>query len=474
MRGRSCPGSCVMGVGFGLIMAPSFATATHGVAPDDAGVASAMVNTSQQVGGSLGVALLSTLFADAVSELHGGGGNAGRPGAGRGRRARLLDRVLVGGRDPGAGAIVTALMFERRQETVAAPRAGRRGEPKPAVSITTMSVSNLTERLVAIDSVNPSLVPGGAGESEIAAFVADWARRAGLEADVLEATPGRPSVVVRARGTGGGRTLLLCGHLDTVTVEGMTDAPHTPRLDGDRLHGRGAYDMKAGVAAALIACREAAALGLAGDVVVAAVADEEHASLGVQEVLRSVQADAAIVTEPTELELVVAHKGFVWAEIEVTGVAAHGSRHELGVDAIVKSGPILSALGELDAALGERTHTLLGRGSVHASKIEGGEELSSYPARCVLGLERRTLPGDTARMSRPNWPCCSTAAERSTRSCGRAADALVRPPFEVPEDADVVTAVREAAAQVLGAAPPIGGVSYWADAAFIASAGSRP
>ncbi len=254
----------------------------------------------------------------------------------------------------------------------------------------------LLSDLVAIDSVNPSLVPGGAGESEIAAFVADWARRAGLEADVLEATPGRPSVVVRARGTGGGRTLLLCGHLDTVTVEGMTDAPHTPRLDGDRLHGRGAYDMKAGVAAALIACREAAALGLAGDVVVAAVADEEHASLGVQEVLRSVQADAAIVTEPTELELVVAHKGFVWAEIEVTGVAAHGSRHELGVDAIVKSGPILSALGELDAALGERTHTLLGRGSVHASKIEGGEELSSYPARCVLGLERRTLPGDTA------------------------------------------------------------------------------
>ena len=137
----------------------------------------------------------------------------------------------------------------------------------------------LLARLVAIDSVNPALVPGAAGETAIAAFIADWARTGGLEADVLEATPGRPSVVVRAPGSGGGRTLLLCGHTDTVGVEGMTD-PHEPRIDGDRLYGRGAYDMKAGLAAALVACREAAALGLAGDIVVAAVADEEHASLG--------------------------------------------------------------------------------------------------------------------------------------------------------------------------------------------------
>ena len=137
----------------------------------------------------------------------------------------------------------------------------------------------LISRLVAIDSVNPSLVAGGAGETEIAGFIAAWAHEAGLEADLLEETAGRPSVLVRARGTGGGRTLLLCGHIDTVNVEGMTD-PHARRVDGDRLYGRGAYDMKAGVAAALLAAREAARLGLAGDLVVAAVADEEHASLG--------------------------------------------------------------------------------------------------------------------------------------------------------------------------------------------------
>jgi acetylornithine deacetylase len=324
----------------------------------------------------------------------------------------------------------------------------------------------LTSRMVAIDSVNPSLVASGAGEAEMARFVADWARAAGLAVDVLEATPGRPSVVVRARGRAGGPTLLLCAHTDTVGIEGMAD-PHAPRLDGDRLHGRGAYDMKAGLASALLACREAAAAGLSGDVVVAAVADEEHASLGVQEVLGAVRADAAIVTEPTELELIVAHKGFVWAEIEVHGRAAHGSRPLEGVDAIVKTGPILTALGELDAALCERTHPLLGRGSVHASVIAGGSEMSSYPGRCVLGLERRTLPGETA---------ADIEAEVAGLIAGPDLEAtqrtlLVREPFEVPRDAAIVHSVRAAAAQVLGAPPALAGAPYWADAAFIAAAG---
>ena len=333
-----------------------------------------------------------------------------------------------------------------------------------------MRAADLLAAMVAIDSVNPSLVAGGAGEREIAAYVADWARAAGLEVEVLEATPGRPSVVVRALGMGGGRSLLLCGHLDTVGSEGMDDPG--VRVEGDRLHGRGAYDMKAGVAAALIACREAAGLGLAGDVVVAAVADEEHASLGVQEVLETVRADAAIVTEPTELEIVVAHKGFVWAEIEVTGRAAHGSRPHLGVDAISKTGPILTALGALDAGLGARTHPLLGRGSVHASVIRGGEELSTYPARCVVGLERRTLPGETP-------PSIEAELTSLLERCGRAdpeleaevRTLLFRDPFEVPREAEIVATVRAAATEVLGTPPAIGGASYWADAAFIASAG---
>jgi acetylornithine deacetylase len=329
----------------------------------------------------------------------------------------------------------------------------------------------LLSSLVAADSVNPSLVPGGAGEHEVATLIERWARGAGLETERLEETPGRPSVLVRARGTGSGRTLLLCGHIDTVSVEGMTD-PHAPRIDGDRLYGRGAYDMKAGVAAALLAAREASRLGLRGDVIVAVVADEEHASLGVQEALRRLSAEAAVVTEPTELELAVAHKGFVWSEIEVTGRSAHGSRPHLGVDAILKMGAVLGELEQLDRSLAQRTHPFLGRPSLHASLIEGGVELSSYPAHCKLGLERRTLPGETgpqieaeleSLLERCRWADPEFQASHRTL--------LVREPFEIDQDEELVTIVSQAAADVLGEPAPIGGASYWADAAFIAAAG---
>ncbi len=335
----------------------------------------------------------------------------------------------------------------------------------------TSDLTALLSSLVAIDSVNPSLARGGAGEARIADFIEGWAREAGLEAHRLEQTPDRPSVLVRASGTGGGRTLLLCGHIDTVNVDGM-EHPHSPRIDGDRLYGRGAYDMKAGVAAALMAARAAARLGLAGDVVVAAVADEEHASLGVQEALRHVAADAAVVTEPTELQLTVAHKGFVWSEIEVTGRSAHGSRPHLGVDAIVKMGAVLTQLGRLDRSLAGRSHPLLGHASVHASLIEGGVELSSYPATCTLALERRTLPGETGEQ-------IERELETLLQRC-RAADPallasqrtlLIREPFEIGEEEEFVTLVAAAAAEVLPAPAQIGGASYWADAAFIAAAG---
>ncbi len=332
-------------------------------------------------------------------------------------------------------------------------------------------VIELTRALVAIDSVNPSLVPGAAGESEAAAFVAGWAGDAGLEVELVEATPGRPSVVASAPGNGGGRSLLLCGHLDTVGA-GAMEAPFEARIEGDRLYGRGAYDMKAGVAAALVACRDAAQLDLAGDVVVAAVADEEHSSLGVQEVLATVGADAAIVTEPTEMEIAIAHKGFAWLEVEVQGRAAHGSRPQLGVDAIVKAGPVLTALGDLDERLGESRHPLLGRGSVHASLISGGNDLATYPARCTIGIERRTLPGEGAaeveRELAKLLGGCREADPLLETSCRTL---LVREPLETGEDEPVVATLRETAAEVLGSRPPLSGASFWADSAFIAGAG---
>ena len=281
-----------------------------------------------------------------------------------------------------------------RREPQRGSRPRARGGARPALGqaaraearmTMTDDVVELTSQLVAIDSVNPSLVAGGAGEAEIAALRRRLgARRTGWRPSVLEETPGRPSVIVRARGTGGGRTLLLCGHLDTVSVEGMAD-PHAPRVDGDRLYGRGAYDMKAGVAAALIACREAARLGLAGDVVVAAVADEEHASLGVQEALRSVRrrrgdrdrADRARARRRAQGLRLGRDRGR-------PARAAHGSRPHLGVDAIVKAGPGPDRARRARRGA-RRAHAPAARPRLACTPrlIEGGVELSSYPARCM-------------------------------------------------------------------------------------------
>jgi acetylornithine deacetylase len=334
--------------------------------------------------------------------------------------------------------------------------------------ITEADVERLVGALVAIDSVNPELVPGGAGEDEIARFTAAWMEDAGLAVEVVEAAPGRPSVVGTVRGKGGGRSLLLCGHLDTVGVEGMAD-PHLPRVRDGRLYGRGGYDMKGGVAACMLAAAALARDGLAGDLVVAAVADEEHSSIGIQAVLERVRADAAVVTEPTSLDVVVAHKGFAWWEISAAGRAAHSSQPHLGVDAIAAMGPVLTALADLERSLAGNRHELLGPGSVHASLIEGGRELSSYPDRCTLSIERRTLPGEDAPQLDAELAGLVAAGDGAAQLSGRTT--LVRDPFEVAPQEPIVTLLRATVAEQLGREPNVRGHSAWMDAAFIAAAG---
>lgn len=318
----------------------------------------------------------------------------------------------------------------------------------------------LTAQLVAIDSVNPDLIPGAAGEREVAGFVAGWLADAGLDVDLHEAAPGRPNVIAVARGTGGGRSLLLNAHLDTVGVAGMTD-PFAGRVAQGRLHGRGAGDMKGPLAAIMLVGAAAARAGLRGDVLVTAVADEEVGSLGTEEVVRRVRADAAIVAEPTEEVVAVAHKGFVAFEIETAGRAAHGSRPDLGIDAIAAMGPVLTGIAELDARLraGPR-HPLLGTGSIHASVIEGGQEYSSYPARCLLKGERRTIPGETIALVRSELE--AVVGERDAR----VELPFWRGPFATSAEEPVVRALRRAT----GAAD-VGGVAFWADSALLAAAG---
>jgi acetylornithine deacetylase len=325
------------------------------------------------------------------------------------------------------------------------------------------AVAELLSQLVAIDSVNPDLVPGGAGEAAIAAFVAAWLERAGLDVTVDEVAPGRANVVARAAGTGGGRSLLLYAHMDVVGVEGMRD-PFSPRIDAGRLYGRGGFDMKGGLAANMLVGARVAGAGLRGDVIVTGVCDEEYASIGCEALAERVWADAAVVTEPTGLEVCVAHKGFLWLEVETTGVAAHGSRPDLGVDAIAAMGGVLTGIERLAAALAAGpAHPLLGPGSVHASLIEGGRELSSYPDRCRLTLERRTIPGETrAQVEAEIRAVAGDAAVRTT---------FERAPFEVDPQAAIVQAIRGHAAAVLGHDPAVVGHSAWMDAAVLSAAG---
>jgi acetylornithine deacetylase len=333
-------------------------------------------------------------------------------------------------------------------------------------------VAGLTAQLVAIESINPDVVSNGSGEGEIARFVVEWCERAGLETTLIEPAPGRPNVVAVARGSGGGGTLILNAHTDTVGVAGMTD-PFEARLDGGRLYGRGTYDMKGSLAACMLAAAEAARRGLRGDVVLTAVCDEEFASVGTEAVAASIRADAAIVTEPTEMQLAIAHRGFVCFEIETIGRAAHGSRPHLGIDAIAKMGRVLVGIEELDRELrAHPTHARLGSGSVHASLIEGGQEYSSYPARCLLQAERRTIPGETAELAEGEIRDILSASGRDDPEfSGEVRVVASREPFEVAEDAELVEIVRRSGTSVTGVEPDVVGVSFWADSALLAASG---
>jgi len=334
------------------------------------------------------------------------------------------------------------------------------------------AVAELAAQLVAIESINPDVVVGGSGELALARFVAGWCERAGLETTLDDLAPGRANVIAVARGSGGGRSLMLNAHMDTVGVAGMTD-PFEPRLENGRLYGRGAQDMKGSLAACMLATVEAARRGLRGDVIFTAVADEEFASVGTEAVAASVRADAAIVTEPTEMRVAIAHRGFVHLEVEVHGRAAHGSRPDLGIDAIAKTGRILVGIEELDTQLrGDPTHPYLGSGSIHASLIEGGQEFSSYPARCLLQAERRTIPGETRELvERELREIVTRAGDGDPDFSADVRAPISRDPFEVAEDAQIVDAVRRHATAVLGATPETVGVSFWADSALLAAAG---
>ncbi len=331
----------------------------------------------------------------------------------------------------------------------------------------------LLRDLVAIDSVNPSLSSRARGEAEIARRIAGELEAIGLQVDVREAAPGRPNVVGVLNGRAPGRSLMLCGHTDTVGVIGMQQ-PFTPTLRDGRLYGRGAQDMKGGVAAMIGAARRIVERGglAQGRLIVAAVVDEEHASIGADALVSTWRADAAVVTEPTGLEVAVAHKGFQWVALETRGRAAHGSRPLAGRDAILRMGRVLTRLESLDRHLQRGTaHPLLGTASLHASIIEGGHELSSYPARAALQYERRTLPGEASDIALTEATAIIADLTREDPEFEAEARLVFgRDAYEI-DAASELPALLVEAAKAAGCTATIAGMTFWTDAAILGGAG---
>ena len=336
----------------------------------------------------------------------------------------------------------------------------------------------MTRDLVAIPSVNPALEPDGAAEGAVAQWCADRLAEWGWTPAVREVAPGRWNVhAVRGEG---GPALLLNGHLDTVGTAGMTVDPFGADSDADRIRGRGACDMKSGVAAVLDVARRAAEEDWPGTLHVLLVADEEHASVGMQAALRELDTagiDFAVVTEPTSLAVMPAHKGFAWVRATFDGVAAHGSRPEVGVDAVRMAARFVTALDTLDADLSARApHPLLGHGSWHVGTIHGGSAPSVYPDRCEVVFERRTVPGEDEAGFEDELRRVADAVA-ATRGVGsgpdlrvRFASELLRPSSDVSPDHPAVRALLDAAVAE-GLEPRIEGMTAWVDAALLVQAG---
>ena len=332
-------------------------------------------------------------------------------------------------------------------------------------------IEQLLAELVSCDSTNPDIAVGGVGESAVADLIERRLAAIGLEIDRWDVAPGRPNVVGTLRGSGGGRSLMLCGHSDVVAG---TAEQFVARVEGDRLYGRGAHDMKGGLAAAIAAIARIAASGvpLEGDLVLAAICDEEWRSVGADDLVRRHRANAAILPEPSGLDVVNAHGGFSWHEVTSYGVQAAGVEQDRGRDAIAKLGPILTAIRDLDRELERRPAAAYGRGSIHASTIAGGDQLPTYPSRCVLAIERCLIPGET-------WP--GAVAEIEAMIAATIADdpearfdlatIIGRDPIEIARDEPALAALLGAAAGVLGREPVLRGDLGWCDSGVLVDAG---
>jgi acetylornithine deacetylase len=332
-------------------------------------------------------------------------------------------------------------------------------------------VVQLAAELIACDSTNPQLVAGGAGEANVAELLARRLKLAGLEVELTEAVPGRPNVVGRLRGSGGGRTLMLCGHTDVVAA---APSGFSPELRDGRLYGRGAVDMKGGLAAAVIAAERLAAAPatLAGDVLVAAVIDEEWVSAGAEALVSRYGADGAILAEQSDLDVVTEHGGFAWFELVSRGVESAGIEPDAGIDAIALLAPILQGLIDLDHELTRRPRPDYGRPSVHPSTISGGSQFPAYAAQCRLGIERCTVAGETVADARAEIEALLHRARAADPRFDATVELIVgREPVSLDTSGPLVRTLDAEIERRRGVRPRHLGDMGWADSGILVEAG---
>lgn len=336
-------------------------------------------------------------------------------------------------------------------------------------------IEELLAALVRIDSVTPWLIPDGAGEGAIARFIADWLAPFGVEVTLEEVEPGRPNVLATLPGSGGGRSLCLNAHSDTVGYANWADRALRPQRRGDRLIGVGVADDKSSVAIGMLALRELASSGqrLRGDVVLACTVDEEGVSIGTFDLVRRHRYDGAIILEPEAAgRVVVEHQGFGWIDIIVHGRAAHGSTPDQGIDAIVHMAEVVRGLAALDAHFAAHPDRLNGRTVLHTGTIAGGTDYATYPSRCVLGIEIGTQPGETlaARVADIE----AIFADCRTRLPGFSAEIEVkveRDPFRASGHEALLAAADRAAVRAIGRPHEPIGVNAWMDTPIMQNAG---
>lgn len=333
---------------------------------------------------------------------------------------------------------------------------------------------NTLQKLIQINSVNPILNPEAPGEEEIGSFIAQIIQDMGLKPEIHNLKPGRVNVTAVIEGSSGGRSLMINGHMDTVGVHNMKQ-PFSGEISVGRMFGRGSMDMKGGLAAALATAKALIEnkTQLKGDLVLAFVADEEYGSIGTEHLVKQYQTDAAIVTEPTGLDLCLAHKGFGLFEFTTKGRAAHGSQPEKGIDANQHMGWIMTEIGRLSKKLESTTpHPLLGLPSMHIPVIKGGQEPFTYADHCRMKLERRTLPGETKKEILSDLK--SVIDKLSSQSKTFKADVkplLWREPYEIDENKKIVKLIFDSVKEVTGKEPSYIGHPWWEDSSLLAKAG---